>query len=61
MLLSNPRTLEVALSDLIKRRLTNAFLADERTLLDRMIDDLENEISLRRTSEGRRLALAYGQ
>ena len=47
MLLRNPRTLEVALSDLIERRQTNALLIDERTLLDRMIDDLETEVRLR--------------
>jgi hypothetical protein len=46
MLLRNPRTLEVALCDLIERRQTAFSLAD-RTLLDRMIGDLENEISLR--------------
>ena len=60
MLLRNPRTLEVALSDLIERRQTNALLIDERTLLDRMIDDLETEVRYGRKPPNQKFANTRG-
>jgi len=45
---SDPRNLERALTDLIKRRNNNPLTPDQRTMLDRMIADLEAEIALRR-------------
>jgi hypothetical protein len=41
--------LDVALADLLARRRNAVLLLASRTLLDRMIDDLENEIRLRRS------------
>jgi len=45
---SDPRDPERALTDLIKRRNSDALTPDQRTMLDRMIADLEAEIALRR-------------
>jgi hypothetical protein len=45
---SNPRDLEQALADLIKRRDNNALTPNQRALIDRMIADLEAEINRRR-------------
>jgi hypothetical protein len=48
MPLRDPRTLGLALADLIESRQNKAHLPTHRALLDRMIDDLEIEISRRR-------------
>lgn len=48
MPLSAPRALEHALADLIERRKNKILLTADREMLDRMIDGLEAEITLRK-------------
>lgn len=54
-MLSDPRSLEQALADLIERRESNALRRDQQALVDRMIVDLEAEIERRRSLREERL------
>ena len=58
MRLSDPRAIERALADLIERRETKVLLVADRTLLDRMIGDLQAEIYLRHRGKARAADLA---